>query len=151
MEEMEEHQIRVWNSPEVVALPDNRWEKTWCIGLEEILTSPHAFDKIAEELSREIRSLIKELFDYRHPGKDYPVEQDDFVLRFDLITEKELNVVIDTGRYTRTDEFWVFAPVWLFMRIEQQIGHIISIQNEPKEQHFFWRGRKIFWGNRCPV
>lgn len=137
--------------PTPKALPDNRWEMIWCLELENLYISPDVFDNLAEEISREIRGIMKESFERRHPETDYPVEPDDYVLQFDLINTNELNLVIYTGRYAYTDECWVLAPVWLFMRVEQKIGPIRLIQNEPKEQHLFWRARRGFFGNNCPV
>jgi hypothetical protein len=138
MENKEYQDINVPEIPTPQPLPDDRWEMLWRLELETLYASPDDFKNIAEEISLEIRALMIELFAYRHPGSDYPVEPDDFVLRFDLISAQELHVVIHTGRYTYTDECWVLAPMWLFMRIEQMIGHIRLILNTPKEEHFFW-------------
>ena len=127
--------IKVPEIPTPQPLLDNRWEMIWRLEVETLYASPDDFKSIAEEISLEIRALMIELFDYRHPGTDYPIELNDYELRFDLICPHELNAVIHIGRCISLVECWIFAPVWLFMRIEQMIGHIRLIQGDA--EHIF--------------
>jgi hypothetical protein len=151
MGEKECQHIKDWEIAFPISLPGNRWETTWCLRLESLHTSSKDFNTIAAEISQEIRDLLKADFDYRYSESDYPVEADDYILRFELISEQELHAVLNIGRYVRTDGCWILAPVWLFVRIEQMIGPIRLIQNEPKEGHFFWRYRRKLLGDECPI
>jgi hypothetical protein len=151
MENKEYQDINVPEIPIPQLLPDERWEMIWRLELETLYASPDDFKSIAEEISDEIQVLMIESFERRHPGSDYPIELNDYELQFDLISTHELNAVIHTGRCLYTDECWILAPFWLFMRIEQMIGHIRLILNTPKEEHFFWRRRRAFFGDKCLV
>src|SRR5262249_49101527 len=124
----ENYEIRIPPMPDLESISPHRCRRVWRLGLEELITTPENLSSMAEEISQEIRSLVGESLDLRYPKRNLHVQQDDFVLRFELANPELLLAGITTGRYSLTDEAILLVPCWLFMRVEQKVGRIKLVQ-----------------------
>ena len=95
--------------------------------------------------------MLNKLLRIKHNDSLEPFAIEDFLLSFEWMPPRTLRASTVTGRYPFSDEMSICAPVWLIMRVATEIAPIVTIEGEQREDHPYWRLRKIFWGDWCPI
>ena len=146
MSDLDQDSIEVQGLPELMALPNGRWRRELRLTFEREL--PANLVPLSSDISEKVRSFIADLIGYKYPHADYQIEADDFILSLKPVDARTVVVVTESGRYSRTGEFWLIAPAYLLVCIARGLGEIVTIEGRDKDEYWLWRNRGSLLGDR---